>query len=665
MRKSILILIILIGFTGWSQTGRFTTVKLKNPTEKTSFADGFEWIPLMRTNGRINSFIHSDSLVVQSQIKGFALLDAQNTFKERNIFEKEIIILTNGNDNIINNNTSHNGLLTVNGGLNSNGTTTLSGTQNFSGVLTMAGVMKYDPIITNTIIDGETDDVIINKRWFNANLPDLQQVTDKGSTTTNTITVGTPTSFQSTISASSFGTLNSINNERSAYGSNFMQFTNASSPTNAFIVSMPGATDMNSGFRTVNFRYLDGTVAYLNDIPTLQAGTNITIDNTDPLNPIINSTGSGGGGSNTYSNGLTLTGSDVEIGGLLNPGITNISITDPTTLFVIGGDVSNPVANPTNVTVGQNQVQLNSSTTLSLNAPSGININNTSNFNGIMNIDDFLDFRNGSTSTKMLFPGNASIVSTTSQPLQISAGNNDLVLTQATFNASNSVITRSYYENNMTLRNFPTLGNFFLQHNSSQGNFLPSNAISNLGNGSIIFASYDDTGSSITANGDYAVVMGRETRANALSSMAVGAFNSQQGSSKTTYNENDMAFVVGIGESETQRKDGIVVKKNGVILAPELTTAEIDARILNTTEDKTLIHIEYLKERFGLTNPGFDPNVVNLNKNIWANQLRISASTPPSSATDTGIAGQITWDADFIYICVATNTWKRVAVSTW
>lgn len=39
--------------------------------------------------------------------------------------------------------------------------------------------------------------------------------------------------------------------------------------------------------------------------------------------------------------------------------------------------------------------------------------------------------------------------------------------------------------------------------------------------------------------------------------------------------------------------------------------------------------------------------------------------TVPTSATDTGTAGDIRYDANYIYICTATNTWKRVAISTW
>jgi len=43
----------------------------------------------------------------------------------------------------------------------------------------------------------------------------------------------------------------------------------------------------------------------------------------------------------------------------------------------------------------------------------------------------------------------------------------------------------------------------------------------------------------------------------------------------------------------------------------------------------------------------------------------INAQKTPSSASDTGVAGTIAADANYIYICCATNTWKRVAVATW
>jgi hypothetical protein len=48
-------------------------------------------------------------------------------------------------------------------------------------------------------------------------------------------------------------------------------------------------------------------------------------------------------------------------------------------------------------------------------------------------------------------------------------------------------------------------------------------------------------------------------------------------------------------------------------------------------------------------------------KKYSLNQL----NTAPSSATDTGRLGEIRYTADYIYVCVAANTWKRVALSTW
>lgn len=41
------------------------------------------------------------------------------------------------------------------------------------------------------------------------------------------------------------------------------------------------------------------------------------------------------------------------------------------------------------------------------------------------------------------------------------------------------------------------------------------------------------------------------------------------------------------------------------------------------------------------------------------------STLPPASASAAGVAGTITWDSGFIYICTATNTWKRVAIATW
>ena len=46
-------------------------------------------------------------------------------------------------------------------------------------------------------------------------------------------------------------------------------------------------------------------------------------------------------------------------------------------------------------------------------------------------------------------------------------------------------------------------------------------------------------------------------------------------------------------------------------------------------------------------------------------QDRIASSSAPSSATDTGVPGDIRYDSSYVYICISNNTWKRAALATW
>ena len=50
---------------------------------------------------------------------------------------------------------------------------------------------------------------------------------------------------------------------------------------------------------------------------------------------------------------------------------------------------------------------------------------------------------------------------------------------------------------------------------------------------------------------------------------------------------------------------------------------------------------------------------------VNGDRIRVATPKTPASATDTGTAGEACWDADYIYVCTATNTWKRTAISAW
>jgi hypothetical protein len=53
--------------------------------------------------------------------------------------------------------------------------------------------------------------------------------------------------------------------------------------------------------------------------------------------------------------------------------------------------------------------------------------------------------------------------------------------------------------------------------------------------------------------------------------------------------------------------------------------------------------------------------LIDINSDI----LRLRVSKTPTSATDTGNQGDFCWDANYFYICVANDTWKRIALASW
>lgn len=50
---------------------------------------------------------------------------------------------------------------------------------------------------------------------------------------------------------------------------------------------------------------------------------------------------------------------------------------------------------------------------------------------------------------------------------------------------------------------------------------------------------------------------------------------------------------------------------------------------------------------------------------VNSDTVRLRTARTPASASAAGNAGDICWDANYIYVCTATNAWKRAALSTW
>lgn len=87
-----------------------------------------------------------------------------------------------------------------------------------------------------------------------------------------------------------------------------------------------------------------------------------------------------------------------------------------------------------------------------------------------------------------------------------------------------------------------------------------------------------------------------------------------------------------------------------------LLYGEVDENFRDLYEDTDLHRV--------LTN-GNTSNLSITANSITVNAITVSNTFTPASASAAGTKGQIVWDANYIYVCVATNTWKRAAIGTW
>jgi hypothetical protein len=62
-----------------------------------------------------------------------------------------------------------------------------------------------------------------------------------------------------------------------------------------------------------------------------------------------------------------------------------------------------------------------------------------------------------------------------------------------------------------------------------------------------------------------------------------------------------------------------------------------------------------------LFNPGNNPSVRTITASNFTNT--IISNTAPANATSTGTAGQLAYDSEYLYVCVANNTWGRVQLT--
>ena len=79
------------------------------------------------------------------------------------------------------------------------------------------------------------------------------------------------------------------------------------------------------------------------------------------------------------------------------------------------------------------------------------------------------------------------------------------------------------------------------------------------------------------------------------------------------------------------------------------------------SDTNTLIYGDFANDYIGLIDNTSPTAALDINSDI----VRLRTAKTPATAGAAGNAGNICWDANYIYICVDTNTWKRVGIATW
>ncbi len=131
-----------------------------------------------------------------------------------------------------------------------------------------------------------------------------------------------------------------------------------------------------------------------------------------------------------------------------------------------------------------------------------------------------------------------------------------------------------------------------------------------------------------TAIGNNSAVFGTGNTAGSFNEFTLGMYGSNYAPVSTSvYDATDRILNVGNGASAAARADAFTILKGGNV-------------------------------GIGTANP---TALLDVN----GNTIRVRTSKTPASSSDPGNTGDIAWDSDYIYVCVAANTWKRVAIASW
>ncbi len=95
------------------------------------------------------------------------------------------------------------------------------------------------------------------------------------------------------------------------------------------------------------------------------------------------------------------------------------------------------------------------------------------------------------------------------------------------------------------------------------------------------------------------------------------------------------------------------------------SASDMPGRIeFSTTPDGSTTPVERMRIRES-GNVGIGTTAPSKLLDVNSDSIRVRTAKTPASSTAACHQGELAWDANYIYVCRATNTWMRAALSTW
>ncbi len=166
-----------------------------------------------------------------------------------------------------------------------------------------------------------------------------------------------------------------------------------------------------------------------------------------------------------------------------------------------------------------------------------------------------------------------------------------------------------------------------------------------------------NSGSVTLKSPEPAVFLSSSTDSNAYAKLALNSsrnivIENQSFNKHIVFKTNDAGTI-----KEGFRIDGAVPE----VVVNQGSDSLIDFRV-ESNDNTHMIFSDGSANNVGIGVSDPDPGVT---LDISGSAIRLRQPNTPANASSPGVQGEIRWDTNYIYICVATDTWKRVAISTW